>query len=83
MLMKKILLLLLVLFCTISMWAMQRSSGEALEIARSFFAQYPATRSVDDIRLVAVSGDLLKSASTRNISDEPAFMFITMDCLPM
>lgn len=73
MLMKKILLLLLVLFCTISMWAMQRSTGEALEIARSFFAQYPATRSVDDIRLVAVSGDLLKSASTRSISDEPAF----------
>lgn len=73
MLMKKILLLFLVLFCTISTWAMQRSTGEALEIARSFFAQYPATRSVDDIRLVAVSGDLLKSASTRSVSDEAAF----------
>lgn len=71
--MRKILLLSLVLFCTISTWATQRSTGEALEIARSFFAQYPATRSVDDIRLVAVSGDLLKSASTRSVSDEPAF----------
>lgn len=71
--MKKILLLFWVLFCTISTWATQRSTGEALEIARSFFARYPATRSVDDIRLVAISGDLLKSASTRSVSNEPAF----------
>lgn len=71
--MRKILLLLLVLFCTISTWARQRSTEEALEIARSFFAQYPTTRSVDGIRLAAVSGDLLKSVSTRSIPDEPAF----------
>lgn len=71
--MKKILLLSLVLLCTISTWSMQRSSEEALTIARSFFAQYSATRSADDIRLVAISGDLLKSASTRSVSDEPAF----------
>lgn len=71
--MRKILLLSLVLLCTISTWATQRSPEEALILARSFFAQYPATRSVDGIRLAAVSGDLLKSASTRSTSDEPAF----------
>lgn len=71
--MKKILLLFLVLFCTVSTWATQRSSEEAFAIARSFFAQHTTTRVTTDIQLIAVSGDLLKSVSTRSVSNEPAF----------
>lgn len=71
--MRKLLLLFLVLFCTVSTWAMQRSSEEALAIARSFFSESLSTRSAGEIQLAAVSGDLLKSASTRNLSDEPSF----------
>lgn len=71
--MRKLLLLILVLSCTASTWAIQRSSDEALAIARSFFSKSPATRAADDIQLVAVSGDLLKSASTRSLSESPAF----------
>ncbi|WP_081743761.1 Spi family protease inhibitor [Bacteroides timonensis] len=72
--MRKVLLLSLVLLYTVSTWAAQRSPEGALTIAKSFFAQYPATRSADDVRLVAVSGDLLKSASTtRGLSAVSSF----------
>lgn len=65
--MKKLLLLLLVLLCSLRAWTAQRSPEEALSIARTFFMQSSGvvTRNVADVQLVAVSGDLLKSASTR------------------
>ncbi|RGN31419.1 thiol protease/hemagglutinin PrtT [Bacteroides oleiciplenus] len=67
--MKKLLLLLLVLLCSLRAWTAQRSPEEALSIARTFFMQSSgvATRNVADVQLVAVSGDLLKSASTRGV----------------
>ena len=52
---------------------MHRSLEDALTIAHSFFAQHTATRSFNDIHLVAVSGDLLESTSTRNPSHETSF----------
>ncbi len=73
--MKKILLLFLVLLCTVAIRAAQRSPEEALTIAQSFFMQSSdiTTRNVTDIRLVAASGDLLGSASTRKAQDGAAF----------
>lgn len=82
--MKKLLLLSLVLLCSLTAWTAQRSPEEALSIARTFFIQSSeaVTRNTGDIQLVAVSNDLLKSVSTRSV-EGTAFMFITMDSLPM
>ena len=71
--MRKRLLLSLALLCVVSVWAAQRSSEEAFRVACSFFEKYATTRAVGDVRLVAVSGDLLKYASTRGLSGEPSF----------
>lgn len=71
--MRKRLLLSLALLCAVSVWAAQRSSEEAFRVACSFFEKYATTRAVGDVRLVAVSGDLLKYASTRGLSGEPSF----------
>ncbi len=72
--MKKILLLFLVLFYTVSTWAARRTAEEAFDIACSFFARNAATRSADEVKLVAVSGELLNAGGvTRTAPGESSF----------
>ena len=73
--MRKLLLLSWLLLCSLMVWAAQRSSEDALSIARSFFMQSSsiATRNAADVQLVAVSSDLLNSTSTRSVTNGNAF----------
>jgi hypothetical protein len=73
--MRKLLLLSWLLLCSLMVWAAQRSSEDALSIARSFFMQSNsiATRNAADVQLVAVSSDLLNSTSTRSATNGNAF----------
>ncbi|MDE5702675.1 MAG: thiol protease/hemagglutinin PrtT [Bacteroides sp.] len=72
--MKKILLLFLVLFYTVSTWAARRTAEEAFDIACSFFARNAVTRSADEVKLVAVSGELLNAGGvTRTAPGESSF----------
>lgn len=77
--MKKFLLLSLVLLFSLSSWAEQRSTEDATAIARSFFAQRTSTRSASDVNLVAVSTQLIQSASTRALNAEPSFYVFNQD----
>ena len=76
--MRKLLLLSWLLLCSLMVWAAQRSSEDALSIARSFFMQSSsiATRNAADVQLVAVSSDLLNSTSTRSVTNGNAFLYI-------
>ena len=75
--MKKLLLLSLVLLCSLSAWTAQRSPEEALSIARTFFMQSSGavTRNIGEVQLVAVSNDLLKSASTRSVEGTAFYVY--------
>lgn len=75
--MKKLLLLSLVLLCSLSAWTAQRSPEEALSIARTFFMQSSGavTRNIGEVQLVAVSNDLLKSASTRSVEGTAFYIY--------
>lgn len=75
--MKKLLLLSLVLLCSLSAWTAQRSPEEALSIARTFFMQSSGavTRNSGEVQLVAVSNDLLKSASTRSVEGTAFYIY--------
>lgn len=69
--MKRLLLLSLLVFLSLSAWSAQRSAEEALKVAREFMSEKTMTRSDADLQLVAVSGDLLPA--TRGIAGETAF----------
>ena len=75
--MKKLLLLSLVLLCNLSAWTAQRSPEEALSIARTFFMRSSGavTRNGGEVQLVAVSNDLLKSASTRSVEGTAFYIY--------
>ena len=71
--MRKTLLFLISFLVSFPLWAVQRTSEEALEIARAFFAQQVQTRSTSEVELVAVANDFLQSATTRGTSEGNAF----------
>ena len=75
--MRKLLLLSLVLLCSLTAWTAQRSPEEAFSVARTFFMQSSAavTRTAGDIQLVAVSNDLLESASTRGVGGTAFYVY--------
>lgn len=52
-------------------------SEEALSIARTFFMQSSGavTRNIGEVQLVAVSNDLLKSASTRSVEGTAFYIY--------
>lgn len=71
--MRKTLLFLISFLVSFPLWAVQRTSEEALEIARAFFTQQVQTRSTSEVELVAVANDFLQSATTRGTSEGNAF----------
>lgn len=71
--MRKTLLLFISFLVSWPLWAVQRTSDEALAIARTFFSEQVQTRSAGDVELVAVAGDFLKATSTRGASEGNAF----------
>lgn len=75
--MRKLLLLSLVLLCSLTAWTAQRSPEEALSVAQTFFMQssVAVTRTAGDIQLVAVSNDLLESASTRGVRGTAFYIY--------
>ena len=75
--MKRLLLLSLVLLCSLTAWTAQRSPEEAFSVARTIFKQSSAavTRTAGDIQLVAVSNDLLESASTRGVGGTAFYVY--------
>jgi len=72
-LMRKTLLFLISFLVSFPLWAVQRTSEEALEIARAFFTQQVQTRSTSEVELVAVANDFLQSTTTRGTSEGNAF----------
>lgn len=71
--MRKTLLFLISFLVSFPLWAVQRTSEEALEIARAFFTQQVQTRSTSEVELVAVANDFLQSTTTRGTSEGNAF----------
>lgn len=71
--MRKTLLFLISFMVSYPLWAAQRTSEEALSIARTFFSEQVQTRSAGEVELVAVAGDFLQTTSTRGTSDGNAF----------
>lgn len=75
--MRKLLLLSWLLLCSLMVRAAQRSPEEGLSIARSFFMQFnnATTRNAAEVQLIAVSNDLLKSASTRSVEGTAFYIY--------
>ena len=71
---KTLLLTIALLLCAGLVRAAQRSQEAAMDVARTFFSQMPATRGAGgDIVLAATAGQLLPQAATRSMGAGEAF----------
>ena len=73
--MKKYLHLLLLLILPLSLYAKERTPGEALDVAKDFFASHEmvSTRSSASVALVATSDQLFPSKKISTFSNQSAF----------